>query len=69
MPEKPSKRPRRKAKQERARKTVEALLEAAARVLRQRGYSAATTNRIADAAGVSVGTLYEYFAPEKTFST
>jgi AcrR family transcriptional regulator len=58
----PSKRPRRKAKQERAQKTVGALLEAAARVLQRHGYAAATTNRIADTAGVSVGTLYEYFA-------
>ncbi len=57
-----SKRPRRKAKQERARETVEAVLEAAARVLPESGYARATTNRIAEAAGVSVGTLYEYFA-------
>ena len=28
----------------------------------QRGYAAANTNRIAETAGVSVGTLYEYFA-------
>jgi AcrR family transcriptional regulator len=62
VPRQPPKRPRRKAKQERARETVEVLLEAAARVLEQRGYAAATTNRIAEAAGVSVGTLYEYFA-------
>jgi AcrR family transcriptional regulator len=40
---------------------VDVLLEAAARVLLARGYSAATTNRIAETAGVSVGTLYEYF--------
>jgi AcrR family transcriptional regulator len=57
-----SKRPRRKAKQARAHETVDAILEAAARVLAQDGYSAATTNRIAGAAGVSVGTIYEYFA-------
>lgn len=62
MPTKLSKRPRRKAKQARSLQTVEILLEAAARVLVQRGYSAANTNRIAEAAGVSVGTLYEYFA-------
>lgn len=62
MPKKSSKRPRRKAKQERAQQTVEDLLEAAARVLERRGYASATTNRIAEAAGVSVGTLYEYFA-------
>ena len=55
-------RPRRQAKQERSRETVEALLEAAARVLQERGYTGATTNRIAEVAGASVGTLYEYFA-------
>ncbi len=58
----PASRPRRKAKQERARQTVDTLLEAAAQVLLDRGYAAATTNRIATRAGVSVGTLYEYFA-------
>jgi AcrR family transcriptional regulator len=62
MPSRPPKRPRRKAKQERARQTVEVILEAAARVLTERHYPGATTNRIAEAAGVSVGTLYEYFA-------
>ena len=54
-------RPRRQAKQGRARATVESILEAAARVLAQQGYAAATTNRIAEVAGVSIGTLYEYF--------
>jgi len=62
LPERGTNRPRRKAKQERARLTLEAILEAAARVLLERGYGGATTNRIAEAAGVSVGTLYEYFA-------
>lgn len=57
-----SNRPRRKAKQGRARVTVDVVLEAAARVLLEHGYAAATTNRIAETAGVSVGTLYEYFA-------
>jgi AcrR family transcriptional regulator len=61
MPTQSANRPRRKAKQERSRKTVQALLEAAARVLKQHGYAAATTNRIAETAGASVGTLYEYF--------
>lgn len=65
MPARGSNRPRRKAKQERSRETVRALLEAAARVLEQRGYAGATTNRIADAAGASVGTLYEYFADKE----
>jgi AcrR family transcriptional regulator len=57
-----AKSPRRKPKQARAQETMEILLEAAARVLRDHGYAHATTNRIAEAAGVSVGTVYEYFA-------
>jgi AcrR family transcriptional regulator len=40
---------------------VEAILKAAARVFVQRGYGQATTNRIAEAAGISVGSLYQYF--------
>jgi AcrR family transcriptional regulator len=52
---------RRKPSQERSRRAVEAIIEAAAQVLEQRGYQGATTNRIADRAGVSVGTLYQYF--------
>jgi AcrR family transcriptional regulator len=57
-----SNRPRRKAKQRRARETVDVVLDAAARVLAERGHASATTNRIAQTAGVSVGTVYEYFA-------
>lgn len=37
------------------------ILEAAARVFAAQGYAAGTTNRIAAAAGVSIGSLYEYF--------
>lgn len=40
---------------------MDAILEAAARVLAEQGYAAATTNRVAEVAGVSIGTLYEYF--------
>ena len=40
---------------------VETLLEAAARVFVKEGYGKATTNKIAAAAGVSVGSLYQYF--------
>jgi AcrR family transcriptional regulator len=53
---------RRRAKQARARATTDAILEAAARILVREGYAGATTNRIAEVAGVSVGTLYQYFA-------
>jgi AcrR family transcriptional regulator len=53
--------PRKTASQERSRLTVEALIEATARILMKEGYDRASTNRIADAAGVSIGSLYQYF--------
>src|SRR5215813_10517598 len=53
--------PRKSASQERSRATVEALLDATARVLVREGYDRASTNRIAAKAGVSVGSLYQYF--------
>lgn len=58
---KSSPRPRRQARQARSRETIDAILDAAAQVLLRRGYVHATTNHIADRAGVSVGTLYQYF--------
>lgn len=54
--------PRRSPSQERSRETVAAVVEAAAQVFEAHGYAAATTNRIAQRAGVSIGTLYQYFA-------
>ncbi len=53
--------PRRKPVQDRALATVEAITEAAAQVFARHGYAAGTTNRIAERAGVSIGTLYQYF--------
>lgn len=53
--------PRKSPVQERARATIEAVLAAAAQVFEARGFAAGTTNRIAERAGVSVGTLYQYF--------
>jgi AcrR family transcriptional regulator len=52
---------RKSATQERSRATVEALVEATARVLVSDGFDKASTNRIAEVAGVSVGSLYQYF--------
>jgi AcrR family transcriptional regulator len=52
---------RRSPRQARSRATVSFVLEAAAQVFAERGY-AATTNEIAARAGVSIGTLYQYFA-------
>jgi len=53
--------PRKQPKQRRASVTVEAILTATARILVRDGFERATTNRIADEAGVSVGSLYQYF--------
>lgn len=53
---------RRAPQQERSRRTVERILEATARVLERDGERGATTNRIAREAGVSPGSLYQYFA-------
>lgn len=61
MPRAPTTTARKKPRQGRSRETVEALLEATARVLVSAGYDRASTNRIAEAAGVSVGSLYQYF--------
>jgi len=55
---------RRKPTQRRARLTVEAILDAVIRILKREGYAAVTTNRIAEVAGVSIGSLYQYF-PDK----
>lgn len=52
---------RRQAKQARSRETVDAILAAAVQVLVARGYGQSNTDRIAQRAGVSVGTLYQYF--------
>ena len=53
--------PRKEASQERSRATVEALVDATARILVREGFDKASTNRIAEVAGVSVGSLYQYF--------
>ena len=52
---------RRKPTQARARETIDVILRATAQVLIEDGYDRASTNRIAKAAGVSVGSLYQYF--------
>ncbi|MBX3263071.1 MAG: TetR/AcrR family transcriptional regulator [Labilithrix sp.] len=54
--------PRKRPQQARAQTTVHAILEATVQVLEREGYDAATTTRIAEVAGVSVGTLYQYYS-------
>src|SRR5205807_46855 len=53
---------RRKPRQVRALDTIEIILEATARILQKEGPAALNTNYIAERAGISVGTLYQYFA-------
>lgn len=55
---------RRSPKQERARKMVEKLLDATAATIAERGLDDTTTNHIAERAGVSIGSVYQYF-PDK----
>lgn len=61
MARKPQVKPRKIAAQERSRATVDALVGATARILVKEGFDKASTNRIAEVAGVSVGSLYQYF--------
>jgi AcrR family transcriptional regulator len=52
---------RRKPTQARARATIDTIFEATARIIERDGVAALNTNRIAERAGISIGTLYEYF--------
>jgi AcrR family transcriptional regulator len=61
MARRPVTKPRKVAAQERSRATVDALVEATARILIKEGFDKASTNRIAAMAGVSIGSLYQYF--------
>lgn len=53
--------PRKHPRQQRSRETVDRILDAAARIFDERGYRATTTNHVAELAGVSIGSLYQYF--------
>ena len=57
----PDPKPRKLPKQRRSEQTFEAIVEACARLLRAGDYPSVTTNHIAERAGVSIGTLYEFF--------
>jgi AcrR family transcriptional regulator len=53
--------PRKRPRQDRSKDTVSAILAATARVLVKQGFDGLTTNAVAAAAGVSIGSLYQYF--------
>lgn len=52
---------RKKPSQERSRSSVEAIYQAVTRILAKDGAIGLTTNKIAETAGISVGSLYQYF--------
>lgn len=56
---------RRSPRQNRSRFTRDIIFEATAQILEEHGEAALTTNRIAERAGISVGTIYQYFANKK----
>jgi AcrR family transcriptional regulator len=53
--------PRKEPRQDRSKRLVDALLAATSRVLVKEGYAATSTTRVAEVAGVSIGSLYQYF--------
>lgn len=53
--------PRKRPRQERSKATVDTILEATARVLKKQGFDGLSTNAVAAQAGVSIGSLYQYF--------
>jgi AcrR family transcriptional regulator len=53
--------PRKRPRQTRSKETVETILSATARILVKHGFDGLTTNSVAEAAGVSIGSLYQYF--------
>ena len=61
-PRQPVEMKRRIPRQARAEETVSAILEGAAQVLEAGGLAGFTTNAVAERAGVSIGTLYQYFS-------
>jgi AcrR family transcriptional regulator len=58
--------PRKMPRQSRSSNTVNVILDATARILVERGYAATSTNAVAERAGVSVGSLYQYFSNKDT---
>ncbi|AQA04009.1 hypothetical protein BVC93_17995 [Mycobacterium sp. MS1601] len=57
-------KPRNSPQQQRSRETYERVLDVAAKTFEELGYTGTTTNKVAEAAGISIGTLYHYF-PDK----
>ncbi len=69
MARKRSTTPRKLPQQDRSKMTVEAILIAAAHILTEQGYDSASTNRIAQRADVSIGSLYQYFPNKEAITS
>ena len=53
--------PRKAPAQDRSKAMVELILQAATRVLERESLAGFNTNRVAEVAGISIGSLYQYF--------
>jgi AcrR family transcriptional regulator len=60
---------RKEPRQARSRATTDAMLDAAAHILGDRGWTGLTTNTVAEIAGVSIGSLYQYFPDKQAIFT
>lgn len=61
--------PRKKAQQFRSKETVRAIVQAASKILVEEGVKGFNTNNIAKRAGVSIGSLYQYFPNKDSISS
>jgi AcrR family transcriptional regulator len=68
MPRPSRLKPRKIPLQQRSTETVNVILEAAARVLERHGLAGFTTNAVAERAGVSIGSLYQYFPSKEALT-
>lgn len=65
---KPSRPLRRNPTQSRAEATLKAIREACLKILNEEGHKRLTTNRIAEVAGISIGSLYQYYADKQAIA-
>jgi AcrR family transcriptional regulator len=68
MPRRKALKPRKIPAQDRAKATVDAILQAAAYILVKDGWEGFTTNRVAERAGVNVASLYQYFPNKESIA-
>lgn len=64
-----SEKMRKQPRQERAQQTIETIFQTTAQIIDEHGKAALTTNRIAQQAGFSIGTLYQYFPTKEAIIT